>query len=163
VSNQGASAAISTLNTVLKNAESERERMANLLSKYHTEFSHERQKRLDAEAEVVRLKDLLSAKTGEAVSLTERNATLEREVKIMVSAIEVAGEQIRDNQRAITDSVSVIANDFPLEFMAATDEADDGYGLDASHDGQAHHFNTMERELISLMSSSRSPSVVPAL
>jgi chromosome segregation ATPase len=165
MSNPGASHAISVLSTVLNNANNERERMARILGRYHAEFATERQARLDAEGEVARLQNLLDAKTSEVAALTDRNVSLEREVKIMVSAIEVAGEQIRENQRLITDSVGRISSDLPEDLETAENYVGDVHAQspDLPTDEIHHQFSSIERELLSLMGSRGRPAAQAAV
>lgn len=108
--------AISVLSNVLTSTNNERERMSAILDRYHSEFSTERRLRLEVEAENAKLLALLDTKNAEVSALSDKNVSLENEVKMMVSAIELASQKMRDNERIITESVARISNDFPKEF-----------------------------------------------
>lgn len=158
-STTGAGHAISVLSNVLNSANSERERMASILERCHSEFSIERQLRAEAEAEVERLRTELDTKNAEVAALRDRNTSLEREVKVMVSAIEVAGEQIRENGKMITDSIDRISSGLPDHVsdinIAAFPVEDPAPVLarDPVGDSIADQFSALEREIAAAISS----------
>lgn len=157
--NTGAGHAISVLSNVLNSANSERERMAAILERCHSEFAIERQLRAEAEAEVERLRMELDTKNAELSAVKDRNVSLEREVKVMVSAIEVAGEQIRENGKMITDSIDRISSGLPghvsdIDIAAfPIEEPVRTYVRDPVGDSIEDKFSAIEREIAAAISS----------
>jgi len=158
--------AIAVLSSVLTSANNERERMAAILDRYHSEFSIERRLRSEAEAENARLLALLDTKSAEVAALSDKSASLEREVKMMVSAIEVAGQQMRDNERMITECIGRITHDFPddfpVDYAAPVIQADE-VGLsplaDPVGDELKEQFSAIENEIIAAINSRGSGNV----
>lgn len=119
--------AISVLNDALVSAKSERERIAGVLGRFRSEFQTERDLRTRAEAEVARLQNLVDSLSSEVSLLRDANTCLEREARVMASAIEIAGDEIRANERKVAGILGHIANELPLTGEVSPDAETDEY------------------------------------